>query len=157
LNNLRIVSKARVAGIKASRPRWFWHQRRRAIGVVTISIALWGVHLLQFWIFTKAVGGDVGAFVSFAFATLSTLAGLLPLTLSGIGSRDVAIVFFFAPYLTAGPAAFLGLLATVRLVVPAVAGIPFAGDLAAAATMRRSAARAEGADVEGEHERDVLP
>ncbi len=76
---------------------WFWQRRMRAIGVVALSIALWGVHLFQFWLFTKAVGGAVPLVDTMAFATLSILVGLFPLTLAGIGSRDVAIVFFSLP------------------------------------------------------------
>jgi hypothetical protein len=75
-----------------------------------------------------------------AFATLAILVGLLPFTFAGIGSRDMAIVYFYGPYLSLGGAAFLGILATLRYVIPAIAGIPFAGELAAAAAMQRSKA-----------------
>jgi len=118
---------------------WFWQQRRRAIGVVGVSIALWGAHLFQFWIFTKAVGGAVPLVDTMAFATLSILVGLFPVTLAGIGSRDIAIVYFFAPYLTSGLGAFLGLLATLRYIGAAIAGVPFVGELTAAAAEHKSA------------------
>lgn len=63
-----------------------------------------------------------------AFATLAILAGLLPFTMAGIGTRDAAILFLYAPYLSAGQAAVLGVLATVRYLAPALAGLPFMGD-----------------------------
>jgi glycosyltransferase 2 family protein len=63
-----------------------------------------------------------------AFATLAILAGLLPFTMAGIGTRDAAILFLYAPWLSAGQAAVLGVLATLRYLLPAIAGLPFMGD-----------------------------
>ena len=128
---------------------WYWRTPMRAAGVLVLSIVLWGAHLLQFWFFTRAVGGMVPLLDNMAFATLSILVGLLPFTLAGIGSRDVAIVYFFAPYLAPGAGAFLGILATLRYVLPAIAGVPFLGDLAKAAASersRRSTAARSGGD-----------
>ncbi len=117
---------------------WFWRRRMRAVSVVALSIALWGAHLFQFLLFSRAVGGVVPAWDNMAFAALSILVGLVPFTLAGIGSRDVAIVYFYSPYLSPGAAAFLGILATLRYVIPAVAGVPFIGTMIAAAGARRS-------------------
>jgi uncharacterized protein (TIRG00374 family) len=137
-----IADKAgRLADSAAGVAVWFWQRPARAAGVLLLSVLLWGAHLLQFWLFTKAIGGFVPLLDNMAFATLSILVGLLPFTFAGIGSRDVAIVYFYGPYLSAAAAAFLGILATLRYVIPAIAGIPFAGDLAAAAAVQRSKAR----------------
>ena len=117
---------------------WYWRNPYRAIGIIVLSVALWALHLLQFWFFTLALNKAVPLLDNMAFATLSILVGLLPFTLAGIGSRDAAIVFFYGPYLTPGAGAALGILATLRYVLPAVAGVPFAGEFAAAAaTLRR--------------------
>ena len=45
-----------------------------------------------------------------------------PLTLAGIGTRDAALILFYQPYLAAPVAAALGLLCTLRYVLPALAG-----------------------------------
>jgi uncharacterized protein (TIRG00374 family) len=134
---------ARFAEGSAALAVWFWQRRMRALGIVVLSIAVWGAHLFQFWLFTRAVGGAVPLIDNMAFATLSILVGLLPFTIAGIGSRDVAIVYFFSPYLGPGASAFLGILATLRYVLPAVAGIPFVGDITAAAAAQRMAHRVD--------------
>jgi uncharacterized protein (TIRG00374 family) len=131
----------RLAGTTVGMATWFWQRPRRAAGILFLSILLWGAHLLQFWLFTRAIGGVVPLLDNMAFATLAILVGLLPFTFAGIGSRDAAIVYFYGPYLSLGGAAFLGILATLRYVIPAIAGIPFAGDLAAAAATQRSKAQ----------------
>jgi uncharacterized protein (TIRG00374 family) len=137
-----IAAKAgRLAETSAGMAAWFWQKRGRAAGILLLSILLWGAHLLQFWLFTKAIGSFVPLLDNMAFATLAILVGLLPFTFAGIGSRDVAIVYFYGPYLSPAGAAFLGILGTLRYVIPAVAGIPFAGDLAAVAATQRSKAR----------------
>jgi glycosyltransferase 2 family protein len=106
---------------------WFWSDRRRAVGVLVLSIAIWAGHLMQFWLFALAIGAIIPILDNMAFATLGILAGLLPFTFAGIGSRDVALVHFYRPYLTPGEGALLGILATLRYVIPAIAGLPFVG------------------------------
>ena len=109
---------------------WFWQRRVRALGVVGLSLMIWGAHLFQFWLFCRALGGEVPMLENAAFATLSILVGLLPFTFAGVGTRDAAIVYFYAPYLSAQQAALLGILATLRYVIPAIAGAPFIADFA---------------------------
>lgn len=106
---------------------WFWSAKLRAAGTLLLSLGLWAAHLGQFWLFARAL-----RFVPFldnmAFATLSILAGLLPFTMAGIGTRDAAIVWFYREWLTPGQGAVLGVLATLRYVLPAIAGLLFVRD-----------------------------
>ena len=110
--------------------RWFWRQPARACWMIGLSILIWGAHLFQFWLFSAALGGNVPFLENAAFATLSILVGLLPFTFAGVGTRDAAIVVFYAPYLQPGQAALLGILATLRYLLPALGGIPFVADFA---------------------------
>ena len=107
--------------------RWFWSDKKRVAGVAGVSLLIWGGHLAQFWLFAQALG-HVPFLDNMAFATLAILAGLLPFTMAGIGTRDAAILFLYAPFLTPGAAAVLGVLATLRYLIPAIAGLPFMGD-----------------------------
>lgn len=116
---------------------WFWRSPRRALGVIAVSLALWAGHLAQFWLFVRALGAGVPFVDNMAFATLSILVGLAPFTVAGIGTRDAAIVFFYAAWLSPGAAAVLGVLATTRYLMPALAGLPFLRDY----WPRRDAAR----------------
>jgi len=115
--------------------QWFWSAPRRAVGTLLFSLALWGGHLVQFWLLARAVG-YVPLADSMAFATLAILAGLLPFTIAGIGTRDAAIVFFYHAWLTPGQGAVLGVLASLRYVIPAIVGLLFVRDFWAAARMR---------------------
>ena len=117
--------------------RWFWGRPLWAFGVIALSLTLWLVHLWQFWFFTRSVGGAIPMIDNMAFATMSILIGLLPFTVAGIGSRDAAIVVFYSAYLSPGAAAFVGILATLRYVLPAIAGLPFVGGFVAAMTKWR--------------------
>lgn len=107
---------------------WFWRDRTHAILVILLSVAIWAAHLFQFWLFSLAVDGAIPLIENMAYATLAILVGLLPFTFAGIGTRDAAIVFFYAPYLSREAAAAVALLATLRYVIPAVAGAPFVSD-----------------------------
>jgi uncharacterized protein (TIRG00374 family) len=106
---------------------WFWSEPGRVAAVALVSLAIWGGHLAQFWLFAQGLGA-VPFLDNMAFATLAILAGLLPFTMAGIGTRDAAILFLYAPFIGAGGAAVLGVLATLRYLIPAIAGLPFMGD-----------------------------
>jgi glycosyltransferase 2 family protein len=103
----------------------FWKNWKRASAVISISLITWCGHLLQFWLLAYSLGGQVPIIQNMAYASLSILVGLIPVTIAGIGSRDAALIYFYSGYLTPGQGAFLGVLATLRYVLPALAGLPF--------------------------------
>ncbi|EJN00614.1 lysylphosphatidylglycerol synthase transmembrane domain-containing protein [Phyllobacterium sp. YR531] len=122
----RIIEKSAASWQLVSET--FWQRPTHAISVIALSVVIWGAHLFQFWLFSQALHGNVPILENAAFATLSILVGLLPFTFAGVGTRDAAIIFFYAPYLSPESAALLGILATLRYVIPAIAGAPFVGD-----------------------------
>lgn len=103
---------------------WFWARPARALAMLGGSLLLWGGHMVQIWLFASAIG-EVPLGLTMAFAVIAILAGLLPFTFAGVGTRDAALVVLFAPWLGAGGAALLGLCATLRYLIPALAGLPF--------------------------------
>ena len=70
--------------------------------------------------------------INLALSPLAILAGLLPLTFAGIGTRDAALIFFYQDYFNEATGAALGLLCTSRYFLPAVIGLPFLGQMLAA-------------------------
>jgi glycosyltransferase 2 family protein len=110
----------------------FWGHRLRLVVVALTSTGIWFLHLLQIWMFTIALRTDVPLLSALALAPLALLAGLLPLTFAGIGTRDAALVLLFAPYMAAADAAALGVLCTLRYFLPALGGLPFIGGRVAA-------------------------
>ena len=107
---------------------WFWADWQRAAGVIAMSVLLWAGHLTQFWLLAHALSARIPFIDNMAFATLSILVGLIPFTLGGIGTRDAAIIFFYRAWLWPNQGALLGVLATVRYLIPAIAGLPFLHD-----------------------------
>ncbi|AFZ49821.1 lysylphosphatidylglycerol synthase transmembrane domain-containing protein [Dactylococcopsis salina] len=106
---------------------YFWRDRKQLLLITVTSIFLWFLHLFQIWLFILALNAWTPFLTNLALAPLAILAGLLPLTFAGIGTRDAALVFFYSNYLDAPTAAALGLLCTSRYFLPAVAGLPFMG------------------------------
>ncbi len=99
--------------------------RRRVLGGWSLSI--WMLHLLQIWCFLEAAGAPVGLLRTLAEMPAAIFAGLLPLTIAGIGLRDWAIVAIFAsPTLPSEVLVAAGILISLRYVVPAAAGLLFA-------------------------------
>ncbi len=90
-----------------------------------LSIFLWFLHLLQIWLFILSLSPNVDFLISLAITPLAIFAGLIPLTFSGIGTRDFAFIYLYSAYFPAATGAALGILATLRYVIPAIVGIPF--------------------------------
>jgi len=65
--------------------------------------------------------------ISLALTPLAILAGLLPFTFAGIGTRDAAFIILYQPFFNAPTGAALGLLCTSRYLLPALMGLPFLG------------------------------
>jgi uncharacterized protein (TIRG00374 family) len=106
---------------------YFWSDRPRLITIILTSIFIWFLHLFQIWGFILALNAWAPFLANLALSPLAILAGLLPLTFAGIGTRDAALIVFYQPYFDAPTAAALGLLCTSRYLLPAIGGLPFLG------------------------------
>ncbi len=104
---------------------YFWRDRAQLWWVAGVSIFIWLLHLLQIWFFILALKAWVPFWTNLALSPLAILAGLLPLTFAGVGTRDAALIFLYAPYFNAATGAALGLLCTSRYFLPAIGGLPF--------------------------------
>jgi uncharacterized protein (TIRG00374 family) len=107
--------------------RHLGQNRRLGARVLVTSVLIWFLHLLQVWFFILSLRAWTPLLANLALAPLAILVGLLPFTFAGIGTRDAAVVFFYRSFLSAPVAAALGLLFTLRYLVPALAGLPFLG------------------------------
>ena len=106
---------------------YFWHDKNQLLKITFTSIFIWFLHLLQIWFFILALKAWTPLLANLALAPLAILAGLLPLTFAGVGTRDAALIAFYQPYFNAPTAAALGLLCTSRYLLPAIGGMPFLG------------------------------
>lgn len=106
---------------------YFWRDKVQLIKITCTSVLLWFLHLLQIWFFILALKAWTPFIANLALAPLAILAGLLPLTFAGVGTRDAALILFYQPYFNAPTAAALGLLCTSRYLLPAIGGMPFLG------------------------------
>jgi glycosyltransferase 2 family protein len=106
---------------------YFWRDRANLFKIALTSIFIWFLHLLQIWFFILALKAWTPFLTNLALSPLAILAGLLPLTFAGVGTRDAALIVFYQPYFNAPTAAALGLLCTSRYLLPAIGGFPFLG------------------------------
>lgn len=99
--------------------RGFWMQ------FTGLSLLLWWCHLAQIALMIWSVGPAVDWQTMFARIPWAIFAGLLPVSLWGIGTRDAALVWCFADIAPAAAMAGVGLLTALRYLIPGLAGIPY--------------------------------
>jgi uncharacterized protein (TIRG00374 family) len=116
---------------------YFWGDKKQLLIVSATSIFTWFLHLLQIWLFILALKAWTPFIINLALSPLAILAGLLPLTFAGVGTRDAALIFFYQPYFDVQTGAALGLLCTSRYFLPAIIGLPFLGQMMGAARKLR--------------------
>jgi len=104
---------------------YFWASKAQFYKVAATSVFIWFLHLLQIWLFIIALRASCPFVTNLALSPLAILAGLLPLTFAGVGTRDAALVLFYAPFFPEATAAALGVLCTGRYLLPAIGGLPF--------------------------------
>lgn len=100
----------------------------RLAGLIGVSALIWAGHLLQIALMAAALGVDGGPGFWLGLVGLvpiAILAGLVPLTFAGIGTRDAALVLLLAPLIGGETAAALGILFWLRYLVPGLIGLIF--------------------------------
>lgn len=98
--------------------------RGRRRWIIPFSLLLWLTHLIQIWLFTVALSLSVPFTVCASLSAVALMAGQLPLTVAGLGTRDVALVILLARYMAPESAAAMGILIVTRGLVPALIGMP---------------------------------
>ncbi|WP_207262085.1 lysylphosphatidylglycerol synthase transmembrane domain-containing protein [Desulfovibrio sp. Huiquan2017] len=89
------------------------------------SIVLWLVQIFQFVLMFEMLGVSIPVDSVYAGSSLALLAGALPLTIGGIGSRDVALLWYFGSFIELEVLLGIGMLSLLRVVIPGMIGIPF--------------------------------
>jgi len=111
--------------------------------ILAWSVGIWLLHLLQIDCFFRCMNAGPGLLNVLATMPLAIFAGLLPVSVAGVGVRDWAIVTLFAqPGTSPAALAATGLLVTLRYLVPAAMGVPFAGSYLATTGARAAKAPA---------------
>jgi uncharacterized protein (TIRG00374 family) len=98
--------------------------RGRRRWIVCYSLALWLANLFQIWLFTVALSIRIPFTVSAGLSAVALMAGQIPLTLAGLGARDVVLVVLMARYTTPELAAAMGVLISTRGLLPPLIGLP---------------------------------
>lgn len=99
------------------------HARRDLLA--GLSVGLWVLHLVQIYFFFLSLNAPVPWLDFCALMPLAIFIGLLPISLFGLGTRDAAMIFLFAPYHPAAVIAGAGFYVSLRYFIPAAAGLPF--------------------------------
>lgn len=89
------------------------------------SLVLWWLHLAQIALLLHACNVWASFEAMFARIPPAIFAGLLPISLWGLGTRDAVLVWMFSDIAPAASVAAAGLLSASRYLVPGLLGLPW--------------------------------
>lgn len=134
----KMATKIRLGALEKIRPMKFFldflkdnfsgakGQNTKFILVINaLSGLLWLVYIFQTILFFSALRLNVAFLTTVTNMLTATYVGILPVSISGIGTRDLAIVYLFKGMLTYNQAISIGILSALRFCVPVLIGIPF--------------------------------
>lgn len=99
-----------------------WMALSRAF--VSATLVLWTLHLTQIHCFLLSADVPTSWLTTAARVPAALLAGIVPAAFCGIGTRDAALVQLYADSAPAATMLVVGLLTSLRYVVPGAIGIP---------------------------------
>ena len=91
--------------------------------VFAYSLASWLTQLFQFFCFFYALGFEGPAMAIVGLVPAAIVIGLLPITVAGFGTRDLAMIVLFAPWAPAETMAGIAILSHLRYILPGLAGL----------------------------------
>ncbi len=95
------------------------------IKILFISIFYWYIVLFQIYLFFLTFNTHVSLLLVFGLVPVALFIGMIPVTISGIGTRDVALIFLFSRYYSPEIMASIGILCSSRSLVNSLIGLPF--------------------------------
>ena len=135
---LLVAAHPRLLGRHADNPGWlrfvgavhlgvdrFRHHPAAAAGVLAAGFVYQFTVVLAAWAAAEALGIDIGLTVLLAFFPVVAIAQVLPVTFSGLGVREGALVLFLHPFdVTQAQAIALGLLFYAMNLAVSLLGAP---------------------------------
>ena len=94
--------------------------------LMALTAGNWGIQFVQIILFFHAFGAALPPATIIIRTATAIFVGLVPVTLAGMGTRDLALQYLFHAYLPATKIAALGLLLSFRYWFPALLGLPAA-------------------------------
>ncbi len=88
----------------------------------SLVIAMWLVNVFQFYCFFQVLDYQGPWTAVLAYVPAVIFIGLLPITVAGLGTRDLALIFFFLPWAPPELTAGVGLLSHLRYLLPSLVG-----------------------------------
>lgn len=134
VGKLRMAARDGHAGADGPEKRWrrlaraavipLVRWRLRTLAFVLWSWGLWSIHLTQMAFLFRAAGIAVPFERVMVRMPPAVVAGLVPWTVAGIGTRDSALLFLFSDTAPAAALAVVGMLTALRYLVPGTVGLP---------------------------------
>ena len=98
--------------------------RKHLVKINSITLLLWMIHTLQFVFFFFALNISLPIALIATYTYCSVFVGLMPVSIAGIGTRDLTIVYLFNGIIDYNKAISIGLLCTLRYILPTLVGLP---------------------------------
>jgi len=114
----------RIRDLADGWPQLLRELRGRRLSIVAFSLLLWLTHLCQLWMFTVTLALSIPFMVVASLSAIALMAGQLPFTVAGLGTRDAALVLLLAAYTPPEAAAAMGILIATRGFLPPLFGVP---------------------------------
>jgi uncharacterized protein (TIRG00374 family) len=127
ITRLRPHGRGRLRRLAEGWPELLRALRGRRRWILPFSLLLWLGHLVQIWMFTFALQAPLSFTTCASLSAIALIAGQLPLTVAGLGARDVALVVLLARYMAPESAAAMAILIATRNLLPPLLGIPIMG------------------------------
>lgn len=91
--------------------------------IFSYSLASWLIQLFQFFCFFYALGFEGPVMAIIGLVPAAIVIGLLPITVAGFGTRDLAMIVLFAPWAPTEMMAGIAILSHLRYILPGLAGL----------------------------------
>ena len=93
--------------------------------IFAISLFYWYVVLFQVHMFFLMFNLKASFVLVVSLVPIALFIGMVPITVSGIGTRDVALIFLFSSHFSSEIMAAIGILCSSRYLVTCLIGLPF--------------------------------
>ncbi len=103
--------------------------KKNLVNIFIINILLWIIFIYQAYILLLALGIEINLLAAFGLLPLGIFVGLLPLTVSGMGTRDAAFILLLSAYADPAVLALFGILFSLRYIIPGIIGLIWAKEI----------------------------